>query len=128
MNQKWSPDLISIETVAYQAALPQSLRQYKLPIKGVNRIKDKVTRITSAFTQFEQGFVFLPNTHPLLHEFESEYVHFPTGKHDDMLDATEMAITMAMTGSNPYTDASIDSYYDFSDRRIKGDGTRRPRK
>ena len=119
---KWQPDLIGIETVAYQAALPQSLRQYQLPIKGINRIRDKVTRITSSFTAFEQGQVYLPLNHPLLYEFEGEYVHFPTGTHDDLLDATEIAITMARSGSNPY--AESDKYYDFSERQRRSMNSR----
>ena len=123
-HNKWGTDLIGIETVAYQAALPQSLRNYQLPIKGISRIKDKVTRITSAFTAFEQGQVFLPMDHPLIHEFENEYVHFPTGTHDDLLDATEIAISMARGGSNPYTES--DNYYKFSQHYRNGD-SHRPR-
>jgi len=123
-HQRWETDLIGIETVAYQAALPQSLRNHMLPIKGISRIKDKVTRITSAFTAFEQGQVFLPMDHPLIHEFENEYVHFPTGTHDDLLDATEIAISLARGGANPYTDS--DNYYRFSQHYRKGD-THRPK-
>jgi predicted phage terminase large subunit-like protein len=113
-QQKWNSLVIGIETNAYQAALPQSLGKYLLPLRNVVRIKDKVTRITAAYTAFEQGKVFLPMGHPLLGEFENEYAYFPTGKHDDILDAVEMAITLARTGANPYT--NTERNYDYSRR------------
>ena len=65
--------------------------------------------------QFSQGNVFLPKVHHLLKEFENEYMYFPTGKHDDMLDAAQMAIQMAIDGFNPYT--NTDKSYEFSNRR-----------
>jgi predicted phage terminase large subunit-like protein len=117
VQQKHQAALIGIEDVSYQAALPQSLRGLRLPIKQVHPIKDKVTRIQSTYTLFEQGIVHLPLNHHLLGEFENEYSMFPTGKHDDLLDATEIALQMSMLGSNPYT--STDSSYDYSSYRTK---------
>jgi predicted phage terminase large subunit-like protein len=121
VQNRWGAALIGIEDNAYQAALPQSLRGLRLPIKTRTAIKDKVTKITSTFTLFEQGIVHLPQDHPLLGEFENEYMMFPTGKHDDILDATEMALQMSMMGSNPYT--TTDSGYDYS--KYKKNQTRR---
>jgi predicted phage terminase large subunit-like protein len=122
-NERWNPAVIALETNAYQLALLQALREYRLPLKGINRIKDKVSRITSAFTAFEQGRVFIPQDHPLMYEFENEYVHFPTGTHDDLLDATELALALARTGGNPYTDS--DKYYDFSSHNRQEKGRRK---
>ena len=121
IQSKWNAALIGIEDNAYQAALPQSLRGLKLPIKTRTAIKDKVTKIVSTYTLFEQGMVHLPSDHPLLGEFENEYSMFPTGRHDDLLDATEMAISMSMMGSNPYTNTS--QAYDYS--RYKSNQNRR---
>ena len=123
MQNKHQAALIGIEDNAYQAALPQSLRGLRLPIKTRTAIKDKVTKITSTFTLIEQGIVYLPNDHSLLKTFENEYAMFPTGKHDDLLDATEMALAMSMLGSNPYT--STDSGYEYS--KYKTQQTRRRR-
>lgn len=112
------PMVIGIETNAYQAALPQAvMRQRMLPIKNMPSFKDKVTKITSSYTMFEQGKVFLPKNHPLLGEFENEYTRFPQGKHDDILDATSMAIELAKIGNNPYT--QTDKTYDYSERNRK---------
>jgi len=117
IQHKYDAALIGIEDNAYQAALPQSLKGLMLPIKTRTATKDKVTKIQSAFTLFEQGLVHLPLNHYLLGEFENEYSMFPTGKHDDLLDATEMAISIAQMGLNPYT--SSDRTYEFSKRREK---------
>lgn len=58
---KWDPLQIGIESNAYQNALPQYLiENTMLPIKKVNRTKDKVTRIVSGFVHFENGKVLLP--------------------------------------------------------------------
>ena len=119
IQSRFNAALIGIEDNAYQAALPQSLRGMRLPIKTRTAVKDKVTKIVSAFTLFEQGLVHLPMDHHLLGEFENEYMMFPTSKHDDLLDATEMALSMSMFGSNPYTDS--DSSYEFSERRRRQD-------
>ena len=117
IQSKHNADLIGIEDNAFQAALPQMLRGLRLPIKTKTAVKDKVTKITSTFTLFEQGIIHLPNKHPLLNEFENEYVLFPTAKHDDLLDATEMALSMSMFGHNPYTDTK--QGYDFSNYSTK---------
>jgi predicted phage terminase large subunit-like protein len=123
---QYAPDIVAIEEVAYQAALPQALRKYNLPIKPVKATRDKVTKIQSTFLLFEQGQVVLPSKHPLLGEFENEYSMFPSGKHDDLLDATELALQMAMYGHNPYT--NTDSAYEFSTQRKRLDEDRRRRR
>ena len=93
--KKWNPLQIGIESNAYQQALPQQLKRTSmLPIKEVKRTNDKVTRISSAFVHFENGKILLPENHHELENFINEYVYFPQGKHDDMLDSTELAIEL----------------------------------
>jgi predicted phage terminase large subunit-like protein len=125
IQMKHDAALIGIEDNAYQAALPQSLAKYRLPIKTRTAIKDKVTKITSTYSLFEQGLVHLPPNHHLLGEFENEYMMFPTAKHDDLLDATEMALAMSMFGHNPYTDGT--SAYEYSAYKDKLNSNRRRR-
>jgi predicted phage terminase large subunit-like protein len=116
MYDRWQPAVIGVETNAYQAALPQFVLQKRLiPIKNMPTFKDKVTKITSGFTMFEQGKVYLPVNHPLLAEFENEYVRFPLGTHDDLLDATNMVIELAKMGNNPFTETN--KRYDYSNRK-----------
>ena len=95
LAEKWKPSQIAIESNAYQQALPQQLKKTSmLRIKEVKRTKDKVTRITSAFVHFENGKILLPENHFELENFINEYVYFPQGKHDDMLDSVELAIEL----------------------------------
>lgn len=124
---RWNPMVVGIETNAYQLALPQMvLEQRMIPIKNIPTFKDKVTKLTSGFTFFEQGKVFLPIGHHLLGEFENEYTRFPQGTHDDLLDATNMAIELAKTGNNPFT--KTDKVYEYSERNRKPITHRRDRK
>lgn len=106
LAEKWNPLQIGIESNAYQQALPQQLKKTSmLPIKEVNRTKDKVTRISAGFVHFENGNVLLPENHPELDNFINEYVYFPQGRHDDMLDSMELAFQLV---KEPYYD--IDPY------------------
>jgi predicted phage terminase large subunit-like protein len=60
LAKKWDPLQIGIESNAFQKALPQQLKETSmLPIKEVNRTKDKVTRISAGFVHFENGKVML---------------------------------------------------------------------
>ena len=98
----WDPLQIGIESNAYQSALAQNLKETSmLPVKEINQTKDKVTRIISGFIYFEQGKILLPEKHPELENFINEYVYFPKGKHDDMLDSMESALQLA---KEPYYD------------------------
>jgi predicted phage terminase large subunit-like protein len=106
LAKKWDPLLIGIESNASQQALPQQLKDSTmLPINEVNRTKDKVTRISAGFIHFENGKVFLPENHHELENFVNEYVYFPQGKHDDMLDSMELALQLV---KEPYWD--LDPY------------------
>lgn len=109
-----TPSLIGFEDVAYQRSLPQIVQDESsvpLPIKLVPRISDKVSRILTRFVLFENGTVFVPKKHPLYPAFEEEFVTFNNGKHDDLLDATELALSLAMVGGNPFTESS--KRYDY---------------
>ena len=106
LAQKWNPLEIGIESNAYQKALPQQLKETSmLPIKEINRTKDKITRISSGFIHFENGKVLLPENHQELENFINEYIYFPHGKHDDILDSIELAIQLV---KEPYLD--LDPY------------------
>ena len=126
---EFNPALIALESTAYQAALPQMLRkETNLPIREVKPFRDKVTRITSRFVMFENGKVFLPKSHLLLENFIDEYIYFPKGKHDDLLDAVEIALSLASMAANPFTESSV--YYEDSRGvdRLKGFERRRWRR
>jgi predicted phage terminase large subunit-like protein len=117
--QKYKPLVIGIEDVAYQRALPQQvLSQEILPIKPIKRVGDKVTRIIGISPFFENGMIKVPGTHMELDNFRDEYLHFPRGRHDDILDALEIAVNLARTGSSEaYTPGK--HYYDYSHKGLQ---------
>ena len=105
LASKWHPEMIAIESNAYQKALPQQLKETSmLPIKEVNRTNDKVTRIISGFIYFENGKVQLPEKHLELKNFINEYMYFPRGEHDDMLDSMELVLKLA---KEPFYDMDV---------------------
>lgn len=92
INRLYKPQLIGVETVAYQMAIMHFLkdemnkRGITLPVHGVNRgpDKSKMMRIRSLVPRFEnQGILVKPG----LTEFEDEYSKFPRGTFVDILDA-----------------------------------------
>jgi predicted phage terminase large subunit-like protein len=110
LYHKFKPVVVGIEDVAYQRALPQAvLDKQLLPIRQVGRVRDKVTRIISRFTYFEQGRVLLPEGHECLGDFEREYVYFPQGRYDDMLDSLELALGLVRLDGGGY--ATLDKRY-----------------
>lgn len=87
---------IGVETVSYQEALAQELRdETTLPIKDIDTIKDKVTRAIRRSPLFENGKVYLGEN---MHELEENLLLFPDVEHDDLFDALEFAITMVEDG------------------------------
>lgn len=91
INKVFKPQAIGIETVAYQEALLYFLdqemkrRQVTLPVKGISRsAQSKETRILGLVPRFEWNRIFINQG---LSDFEDEYLSFPRGKHDDIIDA-----------------------------------------
>lgn len=83
---RWQPERIAIEAVQYQVAVIHELmRTTTLPVFPVRPDKDKVTRFLPLSARYQQGLVWhVPN---LSREFEQELIEFPTGRHDDQVDA-----------------------------------------
>lgn len=65
-----------------------------IPITGISRSRyeDKVSRARSAAPQIEVGNVVLPQNERWIDEFISEFNNFPTGAHDDQVDAAVDAV------------------------------------
>jgi len=113
---KWHDSLVGIENVAYQEALPQQLAAeggVHIPIKGIPRHRDKVTRLVAGFLPFEQNKVYVPKSHALLDDFVNEWVFFPNGRYDDLLDATETMLSLVRS-TVLFQPIISKSRYDFS--------------
>lgn len=57
-----------------------------VPVKEIQRDKDKVTRAMDVAPTIQAGLVYLPEQAPFLSEFLAETAVFPNGAHDDQCD------------------------------------------
>ncbi len=96
------PLLLGIEDVAYQRALIEHLSgNLAVPVKPITPLAPKQSRIRALQPLFESGKVRVAPCHEL---FIRELLEFPGGEHDDMIDAFEMAVSLARQGTSPRVD------------------------
>jgi predicted phage terminase large subunit-like protein len=89
--QRYNPDSIDIENVAYQLALIQQLLDQGLPVREYRPVKDKVSRASTAAVYYEASRVYHPKNASWLPEWEDELLLFPLAAHDDQVDTVSMA-------------------------------------
>lgn len=82
-----------IEDKASGQSLIQELRrQSGMAVIAHKVVHDKVSRLNAVLPLIQGGRVFLPNRAPWLEEFLKEAVAFPSGPHDDQIDALVIAL------------------------------------
>lgn len=91
--RQWKQDKIKIESVSYQAGLYQLTMQKGAeenlypPVRAYRPDRDKVRR-GIIFSAVVAGSMFhLRTDHPLFQAIYDEFIEFPQGEHDDMVDA-----------------------------------------
>ena len=82
-----------VEDKASGTGLIQRLKREGIPIIGIPRDVDKVTRAMDAAPYVQSGNVLLMRNLEQLSDFLSEASMFPNGTHDDMIDAAMSAIS-----------------------------------
>lgn len=105
MYNKWHPNAVGLETVAYQKALKSWLeekmreRGVHFPITELRRSTNetKEFRIKSIEPFFREGKVFHAKW---MKSFEDELLSFPKGKHDDEIDAFSSQLEMLIPGDS----------------------------
>ena len=88
----------NIEDKSSGTGLIQTLKkggngQPAIPVKPIQRDKDKITRAMDALPSVEAGLIYLPKEAPFLSDFLEEVSAFPSGAHDDQVDPLMDAIT-----------------------------------
>jgi len=81
-----------VEDAVSGTGLIQSLQREGIPITGIRRERDKVTRALDAAPMIEAGHVHVPRDAPWLADYLAEFAVFPNGAHDDQIDPTLDAI------------------------------------
>lgn len=93
-----------IEDKSSGTGLIQSMRKGRepIPVAGIPRETDKVTRAYDAAPYIEAGRVMIPENAPWVSDYLAEFRSFPNGSHDDQIDPTMDAIK-DMLGGNQYS-------------------------
>jgi len=86
-----------VEDKASGTGLIQTLKREGMPIVGIQRSVDKITRAMDAAPMMQSGNVSLPQNAPWLADYLSEFSAFPNGSHDDQVDPTMDAIQDILT-------------------------------
>jgi predicted phage terminase large subunit-like protein len=83
---------MKVEDKASGTGLIQQLRQEGIPITGIQRNIDKLTRMYDGAPQIEVGNVCIPQDAPWVSDYTTEFDHAPNGANDDQIDPTLDAI------------------------------------
>jgi predicted phage terminase large subunit-like protein len=90
---QWQLDCLYVESVGYQLAMVQMLRDAGLAIREFKPgTRDKTNRFMVAVAHAEGGKVWLPRSARWTNDAVSELTAFPNGLHDDFCDALSMAV------------------------------------
>ena len=107
---RFDPTNILIEDKASGTQLIQEL--IREGVCGVKRYKptmDKIMRMHSVTTTFENGFVYVPQRAEWLDPYIHELTSFPYGKHDDQADSTSQALDWMKKRPDP---TGLRKYYE----------------
>jgi len=91
--QNYEPDTVIIEKKASGAPLIYELRAMGIPVQEFTPSKgqDKIARLNSVSDLIASGKVWVPRTR-WAEELVDEIAAFPSGEHDDLVDATTLAL------------------------------------
>lgn len=101
LASRYAQPEVVIEDKASGTQLIQDLQGVLYGIKGYEPPKgmDKVVRLHTQTSVFEQGFVLLPSSAIWLNDYVAEITGFPGSRYDDQVDSTTQALAY-MRGSN----------------------------
>lgn len=91
----------AIEDKVSGTGLIQTLKRENVPVKGIKRSTDKVTRAMDVLPTIAAGAVYLPSDAPWLSDFITEAAQFPSGTHDDQIDPMMDAVADMVHGRGP---------------------------
>lgn len=93
-HKDWKPDMFIVEKKASGAPLIAELRNAGVPVQEFTPTRatgDKIVRVNSITDIFASGVVWAPDEQ-FSHDVIEECAAFPSGDHDDYVDAVTMAI------------------------------------
>jgi predicted phage terminase large subunit-like protein len=90
---------VYIEDKASGIGLIQTMKRKGMPIVGIPRSTDKITRMHCGTPLIEAGNVYLPEEAPWLSDYLGEFAAAPNGANDDQIDPTLDAIETFLGGA-----------------------------
>lgn len=91
----WRLSEVAVEKVAFQLSLIQTARRAGVPVRELERDKDKWARALPASTWYQGGRIWHPAHGAPRAELEEELIQFPNGAHDDQVDTVSDAVERA---------------------------------
>jgi len=87
----WNVAWFGVEDSSFGLGIIQMARRQGLPIKNLKADKSKTARAVPAAAGVENGSIYFLKNADWLVEFEKELTSFPSGTHDDQVDALSYA-------------------------------------
>lgn len=99
-REKWSADLVIVESAGSGISLFQNIRTHtrQFWIVKINPSGSKQHRASQQSPKFERGEVYVPTSAAWLKTFEDELISFPHVKHDDQVDSVVQFLAAVDTG------------------------------
>lgn len=121
--RRWRADKVLVEHAGSGISLVAELHRIHPQIRRYNPLQGKEARLNAVSGLLSDGVVRVPHAAPWLTDFRRELLAFPSGKHDDQVDALSQFLEWAR---HP----RVKSYIDQPPRRggRPGDGTPRRRR
>jgi predicted phage terminase large subunit-like protein len=102
-HEHWKYAIVALETIGFQLLIAQALIRKGIPVRemstsleAIYRLdKDKVARAYSATPLMADGRFFVPSYAPWVAEYIKELTVFPNYGHDDQVDVTSAAVSIA---------------------------------
>lgn len=91
--EEWQPDSLIVEKKSNGAVLYQEMRRMGVPVMEFtpSRGQDKISRVNAVTDLFSSGVVWLPDRR-WAWEVAEECNDFPSGRNDDLVDSTTLAL------------------------------------
>lgn len=100
-NLKIILEVIGTKSLSFELANEQKRRNLWLPVTEIkSRAASKEERIRGLAPFYEYGHVYHIQECPNVEELEYELLHFPTGRHDDMIDCLSTVLEVATSPNN----------------------------
>jgi predicted phage terminase large subunit-like protein len=101
LHRRYGPRRLLVEDTGIGTSLIAILKRERINAVGVKAVESKANRLRAQLPNIEAGRLLLPSRAHWLQEFISELLGFPSGRHDDQVDA----LTQAM--ADEYQDVTV---------------------